>query len=124
MTWRIGNNGFEMTLSAALPGLIGAHIRPWCEGFLGSRGVRIADVEHWAIHPGGPRILSAAREALGLSEEAMRTSYGVLADHGNMSSATVLFLLQRLAMQAEKSSLCTAIGFGPGMMAEGMLLEK
>jgi len=121
MTWKIGNNGFEMTLSAELPALIGTHIRSWCEGWLGKLGLTIDDIDLWAIHPGGPRILNAAREALGLREEDLRVSFDVLARHGNMSSATVLFLLQKLARE-KKSGLCVAIGFGPGLMAEGMLV--
>lgn len=124
MTWRIGDHGFEMTLSAALPELIGTHIRPWCERWLGERDLQLEDIAHWAIHPGGPRILAAAREALGLPDAALKPSYQVLAEQGNMSSATVLFLLQRIGAEPQARGRCVAIGFGPGLMAEGMLLER
>src|SRR5262249_8546649 len=66
MTWAIGDHGFEMTLSPRVPDLIGAHLRPWLESWLGSHGVRLAEVASWAIHPGGPRILLAIEKALGL----------------------------------------------------------
>jgi predicted naringenin-chalcone synthase len=124
MTWRIGDHGFEMSLSAELPALIANHIRPWCDAWLGELGLGVADIDHWAIHPGGPRILSSAANALGIPLAATAISQQTLADHGNMSSATLLFLLRQLASQAgPEPAYCVAIGFGPGLMAEGLLLE-
>jgi len=129
MTWRIGDHGFAMTLSAELPAIIAAHLRPWCESWLGDLGLVLSDISRWAIHPGGPRILTAARSALGLPAAALAPSFAILAQHGNMSSATILFLLQYLAATpviadsaAPSDSLCVALGFGPGLMAEAMLL--
>ena len=96
MTWKIGDQGFEMTLSPKVGGLIGEHLRPWLEGWLDSRGLALGDVATWAIHPGGPKILDAAEAALGLPRSATDDSREVLAAYGNMSSPTVLFLLDRL----------------------------
>ncbi len=129
MTWRIGDHGFEMTLSPQLPTLIREHIRPWCNAWLAGSGAveldadkAIAGIRHWAIHPGGPRVLTSAAAALGLPNSALHASEGVLAEHGNMSSATLLFVLQRLLKDARPGETCVAMGFGPGLMAEGLLL--
>jgi predicted naringenin-chalcone synthase len=122
MTWQIGDHGFEMTLSAGLPEIIRQNLRDWCEGWLGRHDLNLTDIAAWAIHPGGPKILDAIEQALDIAPEAMRASREVLARNGNMSSATILFILQQLA---EKSrGPCVAIGLGPGLMAEGMLLHS
>jgi predicted naringenin-chalcone synthase len=76
----------------------------------------------WAIHPGGPKILEAVAAAAELPDEALSHSRAILADHGNMSSATILFILHRMARLAERRPI-VAIGLGPGLMAEGMLLD-
>ncbi len=122
MTWTIGNHGFEMTLSKRVPALIGDHLRPWMEIWLQNQGLRLADVNTWAIHPGGPRILSASVEALGLPNRAAAVSREIFANYGNMSSPTVLFILKRL--RETKAPLpCVALGFGPGLMAEAVLFR-
>ena len=70
MSWTIGDHGFEMTLSKQVPTLIAKHLRPWLEKWLGRNGLKIGEIASWAIHPGGPRILEAAEESLGLPKEA------------------------------------------------------
>jgi predicted naringenin-chalcone synthase len=65
MTWTIGDHGFEMTLSKRVPGLIEQHLRPWLESWLAGEGLGLDEVESWAIHPGGPKILGAVELALG-----------------------------------------------------------
>jgi predicted naringenin-chalcone synthase len=122
MTWTIGDFGFEMTLSKRVPGLIGAHLRPWLEGWLARRGLALGDVGSWALHPGGPRILEAVEQALGLPPGAAAASRAVFAAHGNMSSPTLLFIVEKL--RAEGAALpCVALGFGPGLMAEAILFR-
>jgi predicted naringenin-chalcone synthase len=122
MTWTIGDHGFEMTLSPAVPGEVRRHLRPWCAGWLGRHGLEIGDISSWAIHPGGPKILSAVSDALELSGAMMQSSRDVLRLHGNMSSATILFILRDMIGRGFKTP-CVAIGLGPGLMAEGMLFE-
>jgi predicted naringenin-chalcone synthase len=102
MTWRIGDFGFEMTLSSRVPGILHDHLRSWLERWLGEQGLKLEDVGSWAVHPGGPRVLSTVAECLGLDEAALQVSREVLSEHGNMSSPTVLFILERLL--ARKSS--------------------
>ena len=122
MTWKIGDHGFEMTLSARVPELIHRHLRPWLESWLGEQNLSLQDVATWAVHPGGPRILQEVTEALGLRADALDASRGVLAEFGNMSSPTVLFVLDRLSRE-QAPRPCVALGFGPGLVAEVMLLD-
>lgn len=123
MTWNIGDHGFEMTLAPSVPELVGRHLRPWCAAWLAKHNLKIADIAHWAVHPGGPKVLAAVAASLELPADALRHSRAILARHGNMSSATVLFILQHMAGQPLDGP-CVAIGLGPGLMAEGMLLER
>lgn len=121
MTWRIGDHGFRMTLSARVPDLIEANVGAWLTDWLGTHGLRPADVASWAVHPGGPRVLSAFGHAAGLGNGAFGVSREVLAEYGNMSSATVLFILERLRRRGAPLP-CVALAFGPGLVIEGALL--
>jgi len=122
MTWRIGRRGFVMSLSPEVPAVIARHLRGWLEPWLAGHGVGLGDVAGWAVHPGGPRVISAALEALGVDDAHGRTSRAVLAGHGNMSSPTVLFIVQRLRSAGVRGP-CVALAFGPGLVAEAALLE-
>jgi prepilin-type processing-associated H-X9-DG protein len=113
MSWKIGDHGFEMTLLQSVPGLIRRHLRQWCRDWLARHDLQPADIAGWAIHPGGPKVLSAVADALELPPESLRHSRNVLAHHGNMSSATVLFILQQMG-EIPASGPCVAIGLGPG----------
>ena len=123
MTWRIGDHGFAMTLSPRIPDLVCQHIPRWLEGWLRPHGLTPTDAAVWAIHPGGPKVLTAVAEAVGFPQEQLAASRQVLAEQGNMSSGTVLFVLEKLT-QSPKCGPCVALGFGPGLMAEGMLLLR
>lgn len=120
MTWDIGDHGFEMTLSTKVPSLIAENLRPWLVDWLAKQGLRTADVPTWAVHPGGPRILDAVEESLGLRADACDASRFVFRECGNMSSPTVLFVLDRLRT-ARAPLPCVALGFGPGLVAEAVL---
>lgn len=122
MTWRIGDHGFEMSLSPRVPDLILTHLKPWLSTWLAQRGYRIEAIGSWAIHPGGPRIVDSAAESLGLPDEAVAVSRAILAEHGNMSSPTILFILQRLQQLAAPLP-CVALAFGPGLAAEVALFD-
>jgi predicted naringenin-chalcone synthase len=120
MTWTVGDHGFEMTLSPRVPELIGQHLRPWLRAWLADNGLTLEQVPSWAVHPGGPRILTAVEKALGLPPEATAASREVLAACGNMSSPTVLFILERL-QRRQAPRPCVALAFGPGLTAEAAL---
>ena len=121
MTWRIGNHGFEMTLSARVPELIARYLRPWLEAWLKAEGLSLAAIGSWAIHPGGPRIIESVAAALDLPASATAVSAEILAERGNMSSPSVLFVLDRL-QQVNAPRPCVALAFGPGLVAEAALL--
>ena len=120
MVWTIGDHGFEMTLSAEVPRIIGREIRGAVHGFLGDDPA--PDV--WAVHPGGRSILDRVETGLELPPEALAASRAVLRDHGNMSSATILFILQRLLRGGSLADgdRVAALAFGPGLTVESALL--
>jgi predicted naringenin-chalcone synthase len=122
ITWRVGNRGFEMMLSRRIPSLILKNLKPWLSAWLQKQGLSIEDIGTWAVHPGGPSILTSVEHALSLKEEALEVSRGVLDEYGNMSSATILFILDRLQKRGADRP-CVALGFGPGLTVEAMLLR-
>jgi predicted naringenin-chalcone synthase len=122
MTWKIGDHGFHMTLSPRVPDLVRRNLGGWLEAWLADNGLRIDDVPTWAVHPGGPRILNAFEQAAGLDDGAVDVSRDVLAEFGNMSSATLLFILERLKRNSAPRP-CVAVGFGPGVAVEAALLR-
>lgn len=122
MTWGIGDHGFEMTLSATVPGLIESSLQRFLRGWLAKQDLELEEIEGWAVHPGGPRILTAVETALRLPDEALEVSRRVLGAHGNMSSATLLFILEHFrAQQVPRPWLM--LGFGPGLEIEVALLR-
>lgn len=118
MTWEIGNNGFVMQLSNRVPDVIERELRSWLEPWLGE--VKLSEVGSWAIHPGGPRLVSAVAAALDLPAGADAVSRQTLAECGNMSSPTILFILRALRMQNAPRP-CVALAFGPGLAVEAAL---
>ena len=121
MAWTIGDHGFEMGLSPRVPALIAARLAPWLDGWLAARGLDRAAIGSWALHPGGPRLLESVRDCLGLPASAIEPSTTVLREYGNMSSATILFILDRLRL-AGAPLPCVALAFGPGLCVEAALL--
>ncbi len=122
MGWQIGNHGFEMKLEPNVPDLIYSHLREWVEQWLAGHNLTIGEIGSWAIHPGGPRIIHSAAMSLGLSPSATEASHHVLSQYGNMSSATVLFVVQRLQEQNAPRP-CVALAFGPGLVVEAALFD-
>ena len=123
MAWRLGTVAFEMRLSAYVPRLIERNLGAILEGLLAEAGLRREDIAHWAIHPGGRAILDRAAATLGLATEDLWASYQVLRDYGNMSSATLLFVLE-LLLAREGEGKTFAAAFGPGLTVESALLDK
>jgi predicted naringenin-chalcone synthase len=123
MRWRIGDHGFQMNLSMRIPEIICAELPQWIAGWLSTHGLRIADVSGWAVHPGGPRILDAVESSLVLPADALNHSRAILAECGNMSSPTVVFILERM-LATGFSGYCVMLGFGPGLTVEAALLKR
>jgi predicted naringenin-chalcone synthase len=109
-----------MTLSTRVPGLIAQHLRPWLKEWLAGQQLPLSEIRSWALHPGGPRVLGAIEETLGLAGGTAAASRDVLQEFGNMSSPTILFIVDCLRQRAAPLP-CVALGFGPGMVVESML---
>ena len=129
LSWNVGDHGFEMILTSAIGEHIEATLLDWITGWLSQRGVGLEQIEHWGVHPGGPRILSAVKNSLQLTDHQLATSMEVLKNFGNMSSPTVLFILNEFqkslkASQQTDSGYGVLVAFGPGMIAEVALLKS
>lgn len=120
MTWEASDTGFRMKLSSFVPLKISHNIRPFVEHLMA--GVDPHDCDY-AIHPGGKSILQVLQRKLRLSEEQLDATNHIFSNFGNMSSATVLFVLEHL-QKSKKKSRCLGLGFGPGLTIEGFLLRK
>lgn len=120
ITWRIRELGFDMQLSGRVPGEIRREL-----SLAGSRITRSdpQSIDLWAVHPGGRTILDSVEQGLGLSPEALCDSRRVLASFGNMSSASVMFVLEQIMRHARAGQQGCAISFGPGVTAETMLFH-
>ena len=122
MGWQIGDHGFEMKLDASVPETLAAAIPAWVDGQLVKIGLNRGDIGSWAIHPGGPKVVQAIAESLGLPAHAIEPSLAVLREHGNMSSATVPFILSRLHERGAPKPW-VALAFGPGLAGEMMVVN-
>ncbi len=125
MAWEIGNQGFNMVLSSYVPDLIGSNVQSMMNNVLDGRGMAVEDIANWAVHPGGRAILDKVQSSLSLSPQALDVSRQILHDYGNMSSATVLFVLKEmLSRDACDPGATLAMAFGPGLTVETALLQK
>src|SRR5690554_1273513 len=124
MTWAVGDTGFIMGLSSRVPDLIARDLPGYIDQLLASHGLSRADVGFWAIHPGGKAIVQKAQEVLGLSDGDVYDSLEVLRLHGNMSSPTILFVLERMMNRRASGDIGVALAFGPGLTIEGALLRS
>ncbi|THV42501.1 type III polyketide synthase [Glycomyces buryatensis] len=123
MTWDVTDLGFRMGLSTEVPDALREHVGPLVKDLLNRHGLDISEVGGWAVHPGGPRILDAVEDGLGLDPAALAASRTVLAEHGNCSSATVLLVLRAILDSAVPPGPIVAIAFGPGLTLYAALLE-
>lgn len=118
ITWRVGNQGFDMHLSGKVPGAI-ANTLPRVMSTL-LDGYTHSDIAHWAIHPGGRTVLDAVKAGAGLEEHQLTESREVLRKFGNMSSATIMFVLKDMLNNSKKPGPGLAMAFGPGLTVESM----
>ena len=121
MTWNERDDGFDMVLSGQVPATIQAVLSAHQGDILGNRTVDQIDL--WAVHPGGRSVLDAIQKTLGLGDEALAASREVLRDNGNMSSATVMFVLEKLLARGKPGQKGIGMAFGPGLTAETMSFE-
>jgi alkylresorcinol/alkylpyrone synthase len=125
MGWLIDDDGFHMSLSPRVPALVDRGLGTLVEQLLGPHGLVPEDIAHWAVHPGGPEIVDRVQRRLGLSDAQLAPSREVLADGGNRSSATVLFILESLLASGEVrgGQWLVTLGFGTGLTLEALLLR-
>lgn len=126
MAWSIGDNGFEMRLSSYIPDIIREGIKKLTHTLLQQINRRQEDISYFAIHPGGKRILEVIEEELRITKEQNKFAYEVLRRYGNMSSPTVLFVLNDIYNELtpdDQNKEIVSFAFGPGLTMESMLLK-
>lgn len=121
ITWKVRGLGFDMLLSGQVPGSIAQGLECCAADVLGPH--QKEDITLWGVHPGGKSVLDAVERGLGLPPHALDASRSVLCDFGNMSSATVMFVMERLLRAAAPGERGCAMSFGPGLTAETMLFH-
>ena len=124
MGWDVGAAGFRLVLSPDLPDLIERYFADDVTGFLGEHGLTIDDIGSWVSHPGGPKVLEAISDALGLDDDALELSWRSLSEIGNLSSASVLHILRDArAKPPPCGTQGLMMAMGPGFCAELVLLR-
>jgi alkylresorcinol/alkylpyrone synthase len=123
MTWEVTDHGFRMGLSPRVPDVLAQHVAPFVDDMLGRHGLTRDDVDGWAVHPGGPRILDVVGRQLDLPPGALDTSRAVLAEHGNCSSPTVLMIVDTMRRWETPPSRILMLAFGPGLTLYAALLD-
>ena len=118
MGYDVASTGLRLILDRRLPEFLQGRLRAVAADFVQEAGFEWAQITNFAIHPGGRRVLDVVADELSLDAEAQESSRGVLREHGNMSSATLLFVLQRSLARTPAGGACLAIGFGPGFSIE------
>jgi predicted naringenin-chalcone synthase len=121
ITWHIRDFGFDMVLKGRVPGAIHEALSARKSDIL--RGAPVDSIDLWAVHPGGRSVLDAVERAFGLAPAALAASREILRRYGNMSSASVMFVLEALLRTARRGATGCAMSFGPGMIAETMLFR-
>jgi len=126
MAWRIGDFGFKMVLTSYVSQAIEFGIPEFARRLMNQKGMNLSDIDFYAIHPGGLKILKACEKALKINHEDNQHAYEVMRHHGNMSSATILFVLKRiwdtLSVKDHQKNIFSC-AFGPGLTLESMLLQ-
>ncbi len=125
MSFGLTDHGFRMHLSTYVPEILAAQIEPFVDGLLSRNGLQRQDVRFWGIHPGGSKILDYLQTRLGLTDDHMAFSRSVLRQYGNMSSPTILFVLNEIQChgQPSRGDYGLLMAFGPGLTMEGLLLQ-
>lgn len=123
MSWALSSTGFAMTLRSYVPDLIEEDFKNLVENAFKKNQLSRDSISDWCIHPGGRKILEAIQKSLSLPKEKLETAYEVLNEFGNMSSPTILFVLDKLFKSFEKGEQHTVFGaaFGPGLTMETII---
>ncbi|MGP3980550.1 type III polyketide synthase [Streptomyces sp. KR80] len=125
MSWNVGDHGFRMGLSPQVPEVLADHLPAMTRDLLSPYGIEFADVRWWAVHPGGPGIVDAVEQCLGLSRADVAISRQVLRDHGNCASAGLVLVMDALqnSTPLEPGQFGVGMAFGPGLTLYTALLR-
>jgi len=124
MGWEVRNDGLFVVFDKSIPVIVESWFKEVASGFLQDQGLTMSDLTHFVAHPGGRKVLEAYQSAFGLHQELLIDSYNVLREYGNMSSPTVLFVLEKAMSKANRiGELGIAASLGPGFSAELVLLK-
>jgi len=125
MGWDISSDGFNVILSMEVPNMVRRYLRGDVDAFLAEHGLERNDISTWIMHTGGPKVLEATAEALDLPEGALQVSWDCLARAGNLSSASVLMVLEEFMnrRRPERGSYSILAAMGPGFCSELVLLR-
>ncbi|HEU0111120.1 MAG TPA: type III polyketide synthase [Flavisolibacter sp.] len=118
MAWELSSSGFIMTLSGYIPELIEEDFNSILSRALSKEKLSVSDVTDWCMHPGGKRILEAINRSMGFSDDQLASSFDVLKEVGNISSATILFVLKKIMDQKKPIRKLVGAAFGPGLTIE------
>ena len=118
MAWELSSTGFLMTLSGYVPELIEEDFASIMEKALQKQETRPEDISHWCLHPGGKKILEAVQKSMGLDPLHLQPSFDILKEYGNLSSATILFVLKEMMKQKKQVRKLVGAAFGPGLTVE------
>jgi predicted naringenin-chalcone synthase len=125
MAWEISSKGFLMTLSSYIPQLIKEDIELLISAAIEKKGLTIQDISYWCIHPGGKKIVDVIEEKISLTADQTKFARKILAENGNMSSPTILFVLKEIMDSAIRTGdNVFGIAFGPGLTMETFLCKK
>ena len=123
MGWNVTPVNFEMILDASVPEFLGGEINNIVHNALFKLKSKVEDINRWAVHPGGKKILDVIKKQLPLSQDDLQYSYKVLKEFGNMSSPTILFVLKEMSqVHLKADEKIFAIGFGPGLSIESAII--
>jgi alkylresorcinol/alkylpyrone synthase len=125
MGWDVTNSGFQVLLSADIAGLAQSQMRPIMDEFLRKHDLTVPDIGHWLVHPGGPKVIEALQNGLGLTDESLTLSWECLAEVGNISSASVLLILDKFMrkIHPKPGEYGVLMAMGPAFSAELVLLQ-
>ncbi len=126
MAWELSSQGFKITLSSYVPEILSEDITSLAGHALNYYGIDLKDITHYALHPGGKRILNAFQNQLNLTNDHMQFARSILSEYGNMSSPSVVFVLKRImdSLQDDENAKIFGVALGPGLTMESFLITR
>jgi len=123
MGWDFKDTGFKVLFSKDIPTFINEHIRGDIDNFLAAQGLKLNDIRNFIFHPGGKKVLDAYTDALNMKGDSLQKTRSVMNDYGNMSSVTVLYVLEKFMNEGFEDGYGLMLAMGPGFSSEMVLLK-